>query len=60
MNMLRNIKNSHRKLVCRIDDEKHLVEIKIKDIKTTIQFGTTQGTYIVHEAVNKHKQVLKQ
>lgn len=57
--MLRNIKNSHSKLVCRIDDEKHLVEIKLKDIKTTIQFGTTQGTYIVHEEVNKSKKVLK-
>ena len=57
--MLRNIKNSHSKLVCRKKKKKHLVEIKLKDIKTTIQFGTTQGTYIVHEEVNKSKKVLK-
>lgn len=57
--MLRSIKNSHNKLVCRIDDTKHLIEIKHKNVKTIIQFGTTQGTYIVHEEVNKSKKVLK-
>jgi len=37
--IMREVRNSADKLVCRIDKDKHIVEIVTKGIKTTIRFS---------------------
>jgi len=36
---MEEVRNSNGKLVCRIDKDKHIVEIVTKGIKTTIRFS---------------------